>query len=283
MNADSEYNLIDSGDGMKLERFGQYVLARPDPQILWHRALTPAIWNNADARFVRKDGNAKWLRSPKLPKSWPMQFFGLTFLVRPTTFKHTGVFPEQYENWVWLDRIVRNSKRKDIKVLNLFGYTGGATLTLLRAGAEVCHVDASKTSLEWARENAVLSGLADRPVRWILDDAKAFVKREIKRGKKYDGIVMDPPAFGHGPKGDVWKLEENLSELLELCRELLSDKPLFFVVNGYASHFSHITYRQLLEQSLKLSHGVYESGELVLSETDMRRVLVASIYARWSC
>ncbi len=276
-----DYELIDSGDGKKLERYGDFVLFRPDPQSLWKPHLSYSEWNKADAVFIRKGKEVEWKKKQRLPESWNIDFGGLTFEIRPTTFKHTGLFPEQMQNWIWMERLVRNSKR-EIKVLNLFGYTGGASLACAKAGAEVCHVDGSKMALSWARKNQELSGLAEKPIRWILDDAVAFLKREVKRGNKYDGILLDPPAFGHGPKGEVWKIEENFDELLTLCKAVLSDKPLFFLVNGYASGYSPIAYQNNLLSLVEKYGGEIEIGELSIEEAKTERLLPCGIFARWN-
>ncbi len=280
----ADYELLDSGDGKKLERYGDFVLSRPDPQALWQKNLPESIWQKADLEFVRKGKEVEWKIKPGVPKKWNISFEGLNFSIRPTTFKHTGLFPEQAGNWKWISDIISKSEKKSQKkpiVINLFGYTGGATLAATKAGAEVVHVDGSKTAIEWARENAELSGLAEKPVRWIVDDAKAFLKKEVKRGKKYDGIIMDPPAFGHGAKNEIWKIEEDFLELLELCKQVLSVDPLFFLINGYASGYSPIAYANNLEHVMKGFAGSMEIGELAIEESDSRRLLPAGIFARW--
>lgn len=273
------YELLDSGEGEKLERYGAYVVARPDPQALWPKSLSAAEWNKADAVFSRAAKNAAWKFKKDLPERWQIEFGGLKFWIKPTSFKHTGLFPEQASNWDWIRSVVE--KKSSAKVLNLFGYTGGASLAAAQAGAEVVHVDGSKTSLTWARENAELSGLKDKPIRWILDDAAAFVRREIKRGNTYDGIIMDPPAFGHGPKGEMWKIEESFLPFLEQCRQILSPEPLFFLVNGYASGYSAIAYRNNLEELVKKHGGSIELGELTIEEKINQRLLPCGIFARW--
>ena len=271
------YELIDSGGEEKLERFGEVVLARPDPQALWKKGREEE-WGKANGRFEREGRDGKWTR--KLPKEWPVEFGGLTFLIKPTSFKHTGLFPEQLSNWQWGSELIKNAGR-EISVLNIFGYTGGATLASAQAGASVTHVDASKTSVAWARENAKLSGLQEKPIRWITDDAITFLKREIKRGVKYDAVVMDPPAFGHGPDGEVWKFEENFLELLKLVQEVLSDKPLFVLVNGYAAGYSPLAFAYNLEQLIKKLGGSIEYGDLAIAESNSDRVLPCGIFARW--
>ncbi len=273
------YELFDSGDGEKLERYGQVIVSRPDPQALWAK-LKPEAWKNADAVFTRETKNAGWKFKKNIPEKWPTELSGLKFWIKPTSFKHTGLFPEQASNWTWLQEKISQAKRP-ISVLNLFGYTGGATLAAAQAGAEVVHVDGSKTAITWARENAELSGLKDKPVRWILDDAALFVKREVKRGKKYDGIIMDPPAFGHGPNGEMWKIEEHFLPFLEMCQSILSDNPLFFLINGYASGYSAIAYQNNLREITKKYGGSVEIGELTIEESESGRLLPAGIFARW--
>lgn len=276
-----EYELLDSGEGEKLERFGQYVLCRPDPQALWERAQSDILWGTADAYFERKGEKGEWHFNKELPKEWPIQFGGLTFLIRPTSFKHVGLFPEQLPNWEWVANQVTGA-RGQVTVLNLFGYTGGATLAAAKAGASVTHVDASKTAVEWGKKNAEFSGLSDKPIRWIVDDVMKFVGREIKRGTKYDGIILDPPAFGHGPNDELWKIERDLVPLMKLCRELLSKKPLFVLMNGYASGYSRLAFEHLLEPLQKIHGGTVDGGELTIEEKDTGRLMPAGIYAKWS-
>ncbi len=276
-----DYELLDSGDGEKLERYGAVTLSRPDPQALWPKRLPESVWRKADGRFTRSEKNAKWVKKAGVPDEWQIELGGLRFWVRPTAFKHTGVFPEQSVNWEWLEeKIARASK--PVRVLNLFGYTGGATLAAAYAGAEVVHLDASKVAITWAKRNAEASGLADKPIRWILDDARAFLRREAKRGNKYDGIIMDPPAFGHGPDGELWKIEEHLLDLFSACHAVLSERPLFFLVNGYASGYSAIAYENNLRQITKDIGGTIDIGELAIRESGSDgRLLPAGIFARW--
>jgi 23S rRNA (cytosine1962-C5)-methyltransferase len=220
----------------------------------------------------------------RLPTRWQIDFAGLTFWIRPTSFKHTGLFPEQSTNWEWMESRIKYAQAKTdqpVSVLNLFGYTGGATLACAKAGAEVCHVDGSKVAIQWGRDNATLSHLESKPIRWILDDVRSFVQREIKRGRKYDGIILDPPAFGHGPNKEVWKIEEHLVPLLKLCREVMSDTPLFFVLNGYAAGYSAIAYENNLQELFMRDGGVFEKGELTIAE-ETGRLLPCGIFARWS-
>ncbi len=292
------YELIDSGGEEKLERFGEVVLARPDPQALWEKKLATSHWGLANGKYIRDGKEGKW-ESLTLPKEWQVDFGGLKFLIKPTSFKHTGLFPEQLSNWQWVGEILQKAAQKKVlgsaspqpdhfseplsapSVLNIFGYTGGATLAAAQAGASVTHVDASKTAVAWARENAKLSGLEDKPIRWITDDAITFLKREIKRGVCYDAVIMDPPAFGHGPDGEVWKFEENFLELLTLVGQLLSDTPLFVLVNGYAAGYSPLAFAYNLEQFVKKFGGSIEYGDLNIAESDSDRVLPCGIFARW--
>lgn len=276
------YELLDSGDGEKLERYGKYTFRRPDPQALWAKNLSLKQWNEAHFSFRRDGKKGDWIMANGVEERWKMEFADLQFWIRPTAFKHTGLFPEQASNWNWMRSKIQASKRKDIKVLNLFGYTGGATLACAQAGASVVHVDGSKVAIGWGKDNAVLSGLSEKPIRWILDDAREFVRREIKRGNKYDGILLDPPAFGHGPNKELWKIEEHLPELLKMCGEILSDDPLFFLINGYASGYSAIAYENNLTPMLEKFGGVFEKGELTLEESQTQRLLPCGIFARWS-
>lgn len=303
--ASKDYELLDSGAEEKLERYGSVLLARPDPQALWDKSLGAGEWGRAQGRFERKGKEGVW-HANDLPKQWEIQFGGLKFLIKPTSFKHTGLFPEQLSNWEWMNSLVSSAKHLSkkssvllsgprpgpagqtfsqdvlppITVLNLFGYTGGATLAAAKAGTSVTHVDASKTAVAWARENAKLSGLEGAPVRWIVEDALVFVKREIKRGAKYDGIIMDPPAFGHGPKKELWKIEEDFVELVKLCGHLLSDKPLFFLINGYAAGYSPLAFAYNLEPLAQTFGGDIEYGDLTIAQTN-GRLLPAGIFARW--
>ncbi|MDE2038250.1 MAG: class I SAM-dependent methyltransferase [Patescibacteria group bacterium] len=279
------YELLDSGEGEKLERFGGFVLARPDPQALWPKRLPKARWAAADAYFTRDEKSADWAFRKELPASWPASFAGLNMLIKPTAFKHTGLFPEQAPNWEWLRSLVakRGARGPRPSVLNLFGYTGGATLACASAGAEAAHIDGSKSAVSWARENAALSGLKDAPIRWIVEDARTFVEREARRGRTYDGILMDPPAFGRGPSGEVWKIEEHLLPLIEGCRKLLSPDPLFFLINGYSAGYSAIAYGNDLLPLAEDYGGTIEIGELAVAEAGEKgRLLPAGIFARWS-
>jgi 23S rRNA (cytosine1962-C5)-methyltransferase len=287
-----EYELLDSGNGEKLERYGQYILRRPDPEALWEKRKETQIWDKADLQFVRNGNKTKWITKDGTPKSltaqagWDISYGDLNFSIRPTSFKHTGLFPEQLPNWKWMEKIISSASldyaSKKISVLNLFAYTGGATLACAKAGAEVCHVDGSKTAVEWARENAELSGLKDAPIRWITDDVLVFLKREVKRGRKYDAIIMDPPSFGHGPKDELWKIEEHFLELMKLCKEVLSPEPLFILINGYTAGYSSIAYENNLKDIMKEYKGTIEIGELVIEESGSDRLLPCGIFARWN-
>jgi 23S rRNA (cytosine1962-C5)-methyltransferase len=292
-----EYGLLDSGREEKLERFGNVVLARPDPQALWEKNLSHETWGKANGKYLREKEEGKWVG--KLEKEWQIEFGDLNFLIKPTSFKHVGLFPEQLPNWEWVKSTLERKLASHLPsaedgigvsvqhvsapapaILNLFAYTGGATLAAAQAGAEVTHVDASKTAVAWARENAAASGLADKPIRWITEDVLVFVKREIKRGKKYDAIIMDPPAFGHGPKNELWKIEENLLELMQFCSELLSDNPLFVLINGYAEGYSSLVFAYNLEKFEKKYGGTIEYGDLTIEEKGSGRLLPAGIFAR---
>lgn len=279
--AQKDYELLDSGEGEKLERFGDVVLRRPDPQALWQKNLPEENWKNAHATFTREGKDGSWNLKKGTPEKWTIEFSGLKLNIKPTAFKHTGLFPEQSTNWDWLKRVIANSDKKDLEVLNLFGYTGGASLVCAQAGTKVVHVDSSKAAINWGKENAELSGLADKPIRWILDDARVFVEREIKRGRKYDGILMDPPSFGHGVNNELWKIEEDFLKLVEDCKKLLTDEPRFFLINGYSAGYSAIAYQNNLLDLEKKFGGKVEIGELTLEETKSKRLLPAGIFARW--
>lgn len=278
-----DYELIDSGEGKKLERYGSYFLVRPDPEALWKRNLSTDIWDKAELKFTRNEMRTKWIIKDGIPKNWNISFGDFVFNIKPTSFKHTGLFPEQLPNWEWMEERIKKAKGdKKISVLNLFAYTGGATLACAKAGAEVCHVDGSKTAVAWARENAELSDLKDAPIRWIVEDVLIFLKREIKRGRKYDAIIMDPPSFGHGPKDELWKIEEHFLELMKLCKEILIDEPLFVVINGYTAGYSAIAYQNNLAEMMNEYKGNIEIGELAIQESDSDRLLPCGIFARWS-
>ena len=249
-NTWEDYEVLDTGDGEKLERWGNVILRRPDPQTIWPKA-DPALWKQAQAHYHRSEkGGGEWEFLTRLPERWTIQHQGLRFYVRPTGFKHTGLFPEQAANWVWMGDLIRNSGRKDIRVLNLFGYTGGATLACMAAGAHVTHVDAAKGMIQWGKENRELSKLPEERSRWIVEDALRFVQREIRRGNTYDGIIMDPPSYGRGPGGEIWKLEDCIYDLISQCEEVLSDTPLFFAVNSYTTGLSPAVMEYMLKTTL---------------------------------
>lgn len=271
---DYSYELIDSGDGRKLERFGSVVLDRPDPQIIWKKT-NKALWAHATARY-----DTSWQGRSKVPKDWIVEISGLQFNAKLSTFKHVGIFPEQSSNWSTIQSLITQSQR-NIKVLNLFGYTGGATLAALNAGAEVCHVDGSKTAIEWAKANVSLNDFTNPKVKYMLDDVLSFVRREVRRGNAYDMIIMDPPVSGHGPKGEVWKIERDLSVLLTESIKLLSDAPLAVIVNGYASAFSSISYAQALQDAVQGRNGGVSHMELCVVQTEGNRVLPAGISAHF--
>jgi 23S rRNA (cytosine1962-C5)-methyltransferase len=276
-----DYELLDSGVGEKLERYGNVVFRRPDPQALWIRSRDIQEWNKAHASFNREGKKGDWNLKKGVPEKWQIEFGNLKLWIRPTSFKHTGLFPEQSTNWDWMrEKIV--AAERPVSVLNLFGYTGGASLAAAQAGASVVHVDGSKVAIQWGKDNAKASGLQDKPIRWLLDDARVFVKREIKRGNTYDGILLDPPAFGHGPKKELWKIEDHLPELLKMCTEILSDKPVFFLINGYASGYSSIAYENNLKQLLEKFGGSFEKGELAIEESKSGKLLPCGIFSRWS-
>lgn len=245
-----EYKILDTSSGEKLESWGGRVLVRPDPQIIWKSPRRSDMWQRADGIYHRSDkGGGQWEFRKKLPQSWQISYGSLKFNIRPTGFKHTGLFPEQAVNWDLMGDMIRKAGR-EISVLNLFAYTGGATLACAQAGAKVAHVDASKGMVQWARENAQASGLSDKPIRWLVDDCEKFVKREIRREKRYDAIVMDPPSYGRGPGGEVWKLEDCIYDLVQTCAGVLSDKPLFFLLNSYTTGLSPSVMAYILKDVL---------------------------------
>lgn len=280
-SSQKNYQLLDSGEGEKLERFGPYLFVRPEPQAMWLKKLDEKEWQKADAVFKRSGQDGQWIFNTKLPASWTIELCGLKLIVKPTSFKHLGVFPEQMSNWQWFGDLIKKSKRQ-ISVLNLFGYTGAATLFAAKAGAEVCHVDASKKAVEWGKENAIVSGLQNKKIRWIVDDALKFTAREIRRGRKYDAIIMDPPVYGHGPSGESWKLEKDFYLLMKNCRELLSDQPLFILLNGYVMGYSAISYQNALQSVVDNLEGKMEIGELTIKEENSDRLLPAGIFVRWT-
>lgn len=278
-----DYRLIDASDGMRLESWAGRTLSRPDPQIIWKIEKKNPLWQSCDAIYHRSDrGGGKWEFRKTLPESWKVKYDELTFIIRPTGFKHTGLFPEQAVNWD-LSRELIKSAGRPISVLNLFAYTGGATLACASAGASVCHVDASKGMVQWARDNAAASGLADRPIRWIVDDCEKFVEREIRRGRTYDAIIMDPPSYGRGPSGEVWKLEDSIYDLLTLCVKVLSEKPLFFLLNSYTAGLSPSVMSYMLGALLKPKFGGNVSAdEIGLLVEEKKMSLPAGSTAVWT-
>lgn len=276
-----DYEILDMANGEKLERWGNIYLVRPDPQIIWKDKSYPEKWKKADARYSRSNtGGGSWSYQKRIPEAWQVKYKELTFNIKPMGFKHTGLFPEQAVNWDWMIDKIKSANR-EIKVLNLFAYTGGATVACSFAGASVCHVDSSKGMVSWAKENVASSGLADRTVRFIIDDVMKFVQREIRRGNKYDAIIMDPPSYGRGKNGEVWQFENNIADLVELCSEVLSDNPLFFLINSYTTGISSKVLENILTLKLKMRKGKYSSGEIGLPMKDSSLVLPCGIYGRW--
>ena len=276
----NDYKILDMADGQKLERWGEIILARPDPQIIWKEKTYPEKWKNINATYHRsKTGGGAWEYKKKMPNQWQIKYKELTFNIKPMGFKHTGLFPEQAVNWDWMMDKIKKANR-DIKVLNLFAYTGGATVACSYAGASVCHVDSSKGMVTWAKENIVSSGLKDKPVRFIVDDVVKFVNREIRRGNKYDAIIMDPPSYGRGTNGEVWKFEENIGSLVELCTKVLSDKPLFFLINSYTTGISSMVLENILRLSIN-KKGKLSCGEIGLPMSNSDLILPCGIYARY--
>ena len=279
-----DYELLDCSDGQRLERWKDFYLVRPDPQVIWKDAKKSPLWKKADASYTRsKKGGGAWNENT-LPESWNISYekLGLTFQVKPMGFKHTGIFPEQAVNWEWFSELIKNAGRP-VKVLNLFAYTGGATVAAAKAGASVCHVDAAKGMVQMAKTNAELSGLRDAPIRYIVDDCKKFAEREIRRGNFYDAIIMDPPSYGRGPSGEIWKLEEQLGDLVELLTNLLSPEPLFFLLNSYTTGLSAATMGYML--SLKLTPefgGRVQAEEIGLPVRQTGGVLPCGASARWT-
>lgn len=277
-----DYELIDTGDGEKLERWGDYTLRRPDPQIIWPVARENRSWKEADAWYHRsKSGGGSWEFKRKLPERWTVSYKQLSFYIEPTGFKHTGLFPEQAVNWDWIINKIKSASRP-LNVLNLFAYTGGASVAAAYAGANVCHVDAAKGMVKWAKENLALSGLKDKPARFIVDDVMKFVQREKRRGNTYDGIIMDPPSYGRGPNGEVWKIEDQLYGFVEECAGVLSEQPEFFLINSYTTGFSPTVLENILKMVLgKRFGGQVSSGEVGIPVTLSGMVLPCGIYGRW--
>ncbi|ANY68951.1 SAM-dependent methyltransferase [Paenibacillus sp. BIHB 4019] len=277
-----DYEVIDTGNGDKLERWGSYILRRPDPQIIWPIAKEDGLWKKTDGHYHRSSsGGGEWQFNSQLPERWTISYGELSFHIKPTSFKHTGLFPEQAVNWSWMMDKIRTADRP-IRVLNLFAYSGGATVAAAAAGAEVVHVDASKGMVQWAKENAQLSGLSDKPIRFITDDVFKFVQREQRRGRQYDAIIMDPPSYGRGPNGETWKLEENLFPFLEFCTTILSDNPLFMLINSYTTGLSPSVLHNLLHMTMaKRFGGAIHCGEIGLPITASGLNLPCGILGRW--
>lgn len=289
-----DYELLDMANGEKLERWGKYTLIRPDPQIIWSKKEKPDLWKAADARYIRSNtGGGHWELKRSLPASWEVKFEDMTFNVKPMGFKHTGLFPEQYTNWIYMQNVIKEASYKnperEIKVLNLFAYTGGATVACLKAGASVCHVDSSKGMVAWAKENVKSSGMEDAKVRYIVDDVVKFVKREIRRGNKYDAIVMDPPSYGRGATGEVWSIEKDLENLTKLCVELLSENPVFYIVNTYTGGLSGTVISNVLNMVMKDARpDLLKKGEIVTEEIGIESsatgiILPCGITTKWYC
>lgn len=276
-----DFEVLDTGDGEKLERWGDVILRRPDPQTIWPKA-DPTLWRQAQAWYHRSDkGGGEWEFFSRLPEKWVIAHEALRFYVRPTGFKHTGLFPEQAANWVWMAEKLRQSGRKDLRVLNLFGYTGGATLACAQAGAHVTHVDAAKGMVQWAKENRELSQLPETSCRWIVEDALRFVQREIRRGNSYDGILMDPPSYGRGPSGEVWKLENELYGLIDTCAQVLSPEPLFFLVNSYTTGFQASVLSNIIEKCVVSRFGGQVDSQELCLPVSTGGVLPCGATGRW--
>ena len=277
----TEYEVLDTGDGEKLERWGEVILRRPDPQTIWPKA-EPRMWEKADAIYHRSEkGGGQWEYRKALPERWTLRWEDLAFYVRPTGFKHTGLFPEQEANWRWMGKIIRESGRPEVRVLNLFGYTGGATAACAAAGARVTHVDAAKGMVQWAKENRQLCGLPESSCRWIVEDALAFVRREIRRGNRYDGILMDPPSYGRGPSGEVWKLENELYGLVETCSQALSGEPLFFLINSYTTGFQASVLSNMIGKCVTPRYGGRTDSQELCLPVRTGGVLPCGASGRW--
>ena len=281
---DAGHELLDSGGGRKLERYGDLVVERPEGQAIWRPALEPRHWARADAIFTGdtdEEGMGRWRFRHGAPgETWPLAWNGLAYLGRFTSFRHVGVFPEQSAHWRFIENRIR-AGRGPVRLLNLFGYTGIASLVAARAGAQVTHVDASKKAIGWARENQQVAGLADKPVRWICDDAMKFCEREVRRGQTYEAIVLDPPMYGRGPKGEVWRMLENLPAMLDLTRRLLSPSPLFVVLTAYSIRYSFLALHELMQDRFAGAGGRLDSGELAIGTSGGGRLLSTSLFSRW--
>jgi 23S rRNA (cytosine1962-C5)-methyltransferase len=282
-----DYEVLDTTSGEKLERWGEYILVRPDPQVIWNTSHTAFEWKRKNGHYHRSSkGGGSWEFSD-LPEQWTIRYGSLVFNLKPFRFKHTGLFPEQAVNWKWTGDLIRQQKRenpnREIKVLNLFAYTGGATLSCAQAGASVTHVDASKGMVAWAKENAVSSGLGDAKIRYLVDDCVKFVEREIRRGNQYDGIIMDPPSYGRGPKGEIWKIEEKVFPLVQLCAKILVEKPLFFLINSYTTGLQPAVLSYMLNLEIRRRFGgVVEADEIGLPVRGSELVLPCGASGRWT-
>ena len=275
-----DYEVIDCSGGEKLERWGDYILVRPDPQVIWNTPRKEKGWKRKNGHYHRsKKGGGEW-EFFDLPEQWSIHYKSLTFQLKPFSFKHTGLFPEQAVNWDWCAQKIKNAGRP-IKVLNLFAYTGGATLSAAAAGASVTHVDASKGMVTWAKENAISSGLKDAPIRWIVDDCVKFVEREIRRGNHYDAIIMDPPSYGRGPKGEIWKIEESIHPFIKLCAQLLSEEPLFVLINSYTTGLQPAVMAYMLGTELKKYNGIITADEIGLPVSSNGLVLPCGASGRF--
>lgn len=278
-----EYQVLDTGNGEKLEQWGNVILRRPDPQVIWPPA-EPELWKSAQAYYHRSDhGGGEWEFFDKLPERWQISYKGLSFYVRPTGFKHTGLFPEQSANWDWMSGLIakRTAQNKPVRVLNLFGYTGGATLACAQAGAHVTHVDAAKGMVQWGKENRELSGLPESSFRWIVDDALRFVQREIRRGSIYDGVLMDPPSYGRGPNGEVWKLENELYGLVNTCAQVLTPSPLFFLINSYTTGFQASVLANIIDKTVGKRYGGFTDCQELCLPVISGGVLPCGCSGRW--
>ncbi|MBI1272836.1 MAG: class I SAM-dependent rRNA methyltransferase [Alphaproteobacteria bacterium] len=278
-----DYALLDSGGGLKLEKYGRYTVVRPEPQAMWEPALAQAEWGKADAVFASTDDDdaGRWKYRGKPAETWPMEYSGVKFLGRFTAFRHMGVFPEQHLQWEQMAQAIRGAGRK-VRILNMFAYTGVASLIAAQAGAEITHLDASKKAIQWAKDNQQASGQDERSVRWICDDAQKFVAREVRRGAQYDGIILDPPKFGRGPKGEKWELFDHLPQMLKDCRKLLGEKPLFLMLTAYSIRASFLSLHGLMQDVLGDMPGKIESGELAIEEKSKKRLIGTALYSTWS-
>ena len=281
----NDYEVLDTSAGEKLERWGDYILVRPDPQVIWNTPHKVREWKQKNGHYHRSNkGGGQW-EFFDLPEQWEISYGNLKFHLKPFHFKHTGLFPEQAVNWEWSGNLIREAKKKnpgkEIKVLNLFAYTGGATVACADAGAAVTHVDASKGMVTWAKENAAASGLANAPIRYLVDDCVKFVEREIRRGNHYDAIIMDPPSYGRGPKGEIWKIEDAIHPLIKLCTQILSDNPLFFLINSYTTGLAPAVLTYMLATELKRFNGTVDSQEIGLPVTETGLILPCGASGRW--